>query len=250
MIPAIRKEDPMIHGTLAARVLRVGWLVAGLAALALTAVHLVNRAWLDTPNLNADVEGNVLTWLNAGAMAAVALVALAFALLVRQFRYRLIVLSAVLGMFTFDELIELHERASFKVTVVLGIDGDYLRVLWPVLYFPLLVFAFVTLWEVAQHSFPSADRAIRLGLLCLVASVGAEMLSATWHLTRGHHGDWPDTIEVAIEEALELGGWILIAFGLTAAAVIRVRPDRLKAGREAHVSSPVLNDRRTVGIDV
>ena len=198
---------------------RAGALVAGFAVLTQTAAHLANRAWLDTRELNADVDDSVLTWLAAGSSAAAALAAFTLAVLLRERRVQLVLLVAVLGLFALDDVIALHERASIKAAGVLRIDGDYARVLWPVLYFPLLVFALVVLWQLAGRAFHTAGLAIRLGLGFLAAAVGTEALWATWHVGGGEIGDWPDTVEVAIEEGLELAGWMLIASGLVAIAV-------------------------------
>src|SRR5687768_9775125 len=153
----------------------------------------------------------------AGALAAFTL-----AVFVRAHRNQLLLLAAILAVFAFDDVMVVHERVGGKTAVLLGIEADYMRAFWPVLYFPLLCFVFVALWQLAGPLLATATRAIRLGLGFLVAAVGAEALSLTWHVASGHIGDWPDTIEVAIEEGLELSGWILIASGLTAVALTRL----------------------------
>jgi hypothetical protein len=215
-------ENPARREAGAARVVRAGALLAGFAVLAQSAAHVGNRAWLENRHLNADVDGNLLTWLTAGATITGALAALTIGLVVRKHRIQLLLLSAILGLLALDDVIGLHERLGGKTTGLLGIEGDYGRALWPVLYFPLLCFVFVALWQLAGRTFATAGLAIRLGLGLLLAAVGAEVLWSAWHLGGGHVGDWPDTIQVAIEEGMEFAGWILIASGLTAVALTRV----------------------------
>jgi hypothetical protein len=218
----MQNDDARRAEARAARVVRAGALLAVFTVFAQSAAHVVNRAWLETRHLNADVEGNVLTWLSAGATVAGALAAFTLAVLVSEHRNRLLLLAAILTVFAFDDLMVVHERVGGKTAVLLAIDAEYMRAFWPVLYFPLLFFVFVALWQLAGPTFATATRAIRLGLVFLVAAVGAEALSLTWHVAGGQIGDWPDTLEVAIEEGLELAGWILIASGVTAVALSRV----------------------------
>jgi hypothetical protein len=98
-----------------------------------------------------------------------------------------------------------------------------------VLYLPMLVFILAALWQLGGRASEPAALGIRFGLVLLVAAVGVEVLWATWHLTVGKVGDWPDTIQVAIEEGLELGGWTLIASGLAALLVTRLLASRDEA---------------------
>jgi hypothetical protein len=231
-------DGAMSRDALAARLLKVGAQAAGCAVVAQTAAHLANRAWFGTSNLNADFDGSILTWLSVGAALGCAIFALALAALPRANRIQMALLSAVFGLFAFDDLLALHERAGLRATALLEVQGGFARVLWPALYLPLLVFVLVTLWQLSWRTSATARGSIRLGLLCLVAAVGAEMLWATWHLTRGQIGDWPDTVEVAIEEGLELGGLILIASALAGAAFERVDPSRIEAAARRFRARP------------
>jgi hypothetical protein len=222
----MQNDDARRAEARAARVVRAGALLAVFTVFAQSAAHVVNRAWLENRHLNADVDGNLLTWLTASATVAGALAALAIGVLFREHRLQLVLLSAILGLLALDDVIAVHERVSGKTTALLGIAGDYGRALWPALYFPLLLFVLLTLWRLAGRIVAPAAVAIRVGLALLVAAVGAEMLWSAWHLGGGQVGDWPDTIQVAIEEGMELAGWILIAAGLTAVALARVRCPR------------------------
>ena len=94
---------------------------------------------------------------------------------------------------------------------------DYLAVrLWLILYLPLLLLAGLVLWRVAQEAQPPADRAVLVGLGLLVASIPVELAGAVTRKLAEDSTEVPETFRVAIEEGLELGGWILIATGLTA----------------------------------
>jgi hypothetical protein len=226
LVLSMHNEDARRAEARAARAVRAGALLAMFAVFAQSAAHVVNRAWVENRHLNADVDGNLLTWFTAGATVAGALAALTIALFVREHRIQLVLLSAILGLLALDDVIAVHERVGGKTTGLLGIEGDYGRALWPVLYFPLLIFVLVALWQLAGRTFAPAALAIRLGLGLLVAAVAAEVLWSAWHLRGGHIGDWPDTIQVAIEEGMEFAGWILIASGLTAVVLARVRSVR------------------------
>jgi hypothetical protein len=211
------------------RVVLIGAAIAAVAVLGQTVVHLANRAWIGDANLDADVEGNFLTWVNGGAVLACVCLVLALAALVRKHRLEGLLLAAALGVLALDDLAELHERGSLKVAALLEIDADFIRVLWPVLYLPMLAFILAALWQLGGRASEPAALGIRFGLVLLVAAVAVEVLWATWHLTVGKVGDWPDTIQVAIEEGLELGGWTLIASGLAAFLVTRLLASRDEA---------------------
>jgi len=224
--PILRRDS--INDDLAASILRVGVAAALAGVSAQTALHLINRAWWRSEQLNADVDGNLLTLFASGALLVGAAAALLLAAVGGR-RFQFLLLAAVLALFAVDEVVALHERVSLRATAVLGVDNHFARALWPALYLPLLAFTFVTLWQVARAAtrvrFP-----ILVGLALLVAAVGVEMIWSSWHLSGGEIGDWPDTVEVALEEGLELGGWILIGFGLLAAALARHRFSRGAVG--------------------
>jgi hypothetical protein len=206
----------------ARRVVRVGAALAVIAVLGQTAVHLANRAWIGTSGLDADVDGNVLTWISAEVVFAAALALALMGILFREHRLQTLLLAGVLAVFVVDDLVALHERVSLKVVALLGVDGDLARLAWPFLYGPLLLFVLVALWQIGGRGSRSAAVSVRLGLVLLVAAVVIEALWTTWHLTVGRIGDWPDTLEVAVEEGIELGAWTLIASGLVAFLATRL----------------------------
>src|SRR5687767_14753698 len=104
LVLLMHNEDARRAQARAARVVRAGALLAVFAVFAQSAAHVVNRAWIDNRHLNADVEGNVLTWLSAGATIASALAAFTLAILVSEHRNRLFLLAAILTVFAFDDV--------------------------------------------------------------------------------------------------------------------------------------------------
>jgi hypothetical protein len=206
----------------ARRVVRAGAVIAGIAVLGQTVVHLANRAWIGTRSLNADVDGNVLTWISAEVVFTAALALALMGILFREHRLQTLFLAGVLAVLVVDDLVALHERVSLKFVAELGVNADLARLAWPVLYGPLLLFVLVALWQIGGRGSRSTVVSVRFGLALLVAAVVMEALWATWHVTAGRIGDWPDTIEVALEEGIELAAWTLIAAGLVAFLATRL----------------------------
>jgi hypothetical protein len=206
----------------ARRVVRVGVVLAVIAVLGQTAVHLANRAWIGTSSLDADVDGNVLTWISAEVVFTAALALALMGTLFREHRLQTLLLAGVLAVFVVDDLVALHERVSLKFVALLGVDADLARLAWPFLYGPMLLFVLVALWQIGGRGSRSTVFSVRVGLVLLVAAVVIEALWATWHVTAGRIGDWPDTVEVALEEGIELAAWALIASGLVAFMATRL----------------------------
>jgi uncharacterized protein YqgC (DUF456 family) len=206
----------------ARRVVRVGAVLAVIAVLGQTAVHLTNRAWISSSSLDADVDGNVLTWISAEVVFTAALALALMGTLFRGHRLQTLLLAGVLAVFVVDDLVALHERVSLKFVALLGVNADLARLAWPMLYGPLLLFVLVALWQIGGRGSRSTVFSVRLGLVLLVAAVVIEALWAAWHVTAGRIGDWPDTVEVALEEGIELAAWTLIASGLVAFLATRL----------------------------
>jgi hypothetical protein len=206
--------------SLAAFLVRFGIGLAVLAVLVQTMAHLVNEFLLDdqVQGLDADVEGTAFTWASSVATFTVALAAALHAAAFERGRRELAVLAAIAAWFSLDDVAIIHERAALELGEdVLGLP-DYAAVrLWLVLYLPLLLRAGWLLWRLAQESWPPADRALRLGLGLLVASIPVEMAGLGTRRLVEHGGtDVPEVLRVALEEGLELGGWIVLGAGLTA----------------------------------
>ena len=209
--------------SLAAFVVRVGIRIAILAVLVQTVAHLGNEFLLDdrVEGIDADIEGNSFTWASSVATFTVAWAAALHAAAFERQRREFSVLAALALWFSLDDVAIIHERVALELGEDLLGMPDYLAVrLWLILYLPLLLLAGVVLWRIAKEAQPPADRAVRLGLGLLVASIPVELAGAvTRKLAERGTTDVPETFRIVIEEGLELGGWILLASGLTAILV-------------------------------
>lgn len=209
------------------RVVAGGFAVAVAAVAFQTLGHLVNSFLLDyrVYNLDADVDGNMLAWASSSATFAAGLFAYLGAYVLEGRRRVLTGLAAALVLFSADDIVALHEHLGQAVVGVLNVDEDYGRLIWPPLYLPLMLFAVVVLARLALAGPSLGRRPLKIGLVMLLAAVPAEMLWALWHVAGGEVRTAPDALEVALEEGLELGGWILVATGLAAAALASVRSE-------------------------
>lgn len=198
---------------------RFGVRVALLAVVIQTTAHLVNEFLLDdrVQGLDADVEGTSFTWASSVATFAVAWAAALHAAAFERSRREFALLSAIALWFSLDDVAIIHERLALKLGEdILGLP-DYAAVrLWLVLYLPLLLLVGLVLWRLAQESPPPTGRAVRLGLGLLVASIPVEIAGLVTRRLAERGTDVPEDLRVALEEGLELGGWIVLAAALTA----------------------------------
>jgi hypothetical protein len=203
------------------RLIAAGFAIAAVAAGLQTLGHLTNSLVLDyrVYNLDADVDGNVLAWASSAATFAAGLFALLCAYVLEGRRRVLLALAAVLILFSADDIVALHEHLGQGVVRLLGVDVDYGRLIWPPFYLPLMLFALLVLGSLALHGPEAGRRPLKVGLVLLISAVPLEMLWAIWHVAGGNTRSWPDALEVALEEGLELSGWILVATGLAAFAL-------------------------------
>lgn len=213
------------------RLLRIGLWLAVAAVAFQTVAHLGNEFLLDDriQGLDADIEDNVFTWASSVATFAVAVAAFLHAVAFPASRREFGALAALCAWFSLDDAILLHERAALKLGEdVLGLP-DYIAVrLWLLLYLPLLLVAGALLWDIAKRIWEPAGRMVRLGLYLLVASVPVEIAGAGTRWLDEEGTSVPEDLRIAVEEGLELGGWLLAAVGLTTAVVVALmqyRPD-------------------------
>jgi hypothetical protein len=99
--------------------------------------------------------------------------------------------------------------------------------LWLVFYLPLLVLAGLLLWRISLEVWGPAGLVLRQGLALLVASIPVELAGVVTRELAEDGTDVPEDLRVAVEEGLELGGWILAAVALTTGLVValmRYRP--------------------------
>jgi hypothetical protein len=210
------------------RVLTVALAAAIVAVVLQTAVHLVNAAFFENPQLSVLGEGNATTWASSVATFAAGFAAGLHAAVLPEGRRIFVFLAAVFTFFSLDDMILLHERVSARFLDAVGLSPAWDSVLWPALYLPVAGLAFLLLVGVARTAPARARRFLLVGLALLATAVAAEALSAPWS-TPENADRWPHVVEGAFEEGAELAGWILIAGGLTAVALARARRFLLSA---------------------
>lgn len=201
------------------RILRIGVAVAVIAVAVQIASQLVNYFVFDGDiwNLNLDGEGNFFAWASSVTQFGAAFCCALLALEGWWSRRRLVALMLILAFFSLDDIVQLHERLTLSfLGDALGIERAYSRAAWPLLFFPLLGAAFVLLWRLAERAPWQPQRFVRIGLAMLVLAVAAEALSTLLHVGEDAYGTLQDTLQVAVEESLELGAWIVITAALAA----------------------------------
>ncbi|HET7856497.1 MAG TPA: hypothetical protein VFL41_08575 [Gaiellaceae bacterium] len=205
--------------SLPAFLVRFGIGLAVVAVAVQTAAHLGNEFLLDdrVQGLDADVEGNAFTWASSVATFTVGLMAALHAAAFETRRRELTVLAAIVVWFSLDDVAIIHERAALELGEdVLGLP-DYAAVrLWLLIYLPLLLVAGLLLLRISLEASAPADRALRIGFAVLVAAIPLEVVGLATRKLADDGTDAPEVLRIALEEGLELGGWIMLAAGLTA----------------------------------
>jgi hypothetical protein len=205
-----RTEGPW----LVERTVRLTALVAGFGAATLALTHLLDFGLFgfSIHALNADADSSLWGWAGVAAETAAGVGAVQLALLSKG-RWRSLAVLAVLVIFlSSDDFLLLHERAS-NLGELLPVPHAG-RFVWPVLFAPLLGTVAVLLWRLSGDAPGGGKGLLRVGLAGLVVALGLEMGSPVLFALGFEHHTWPYEIEVAIEEALEFGSWLLIAGGL------------------------------------
>ena len=224
-------DDLHVTDELVDRIMRVAVAIAVAGVVVQVVSQLVNYFVFDFEiwNLNVDADNNSFAWASSVAQFAVAF-SCALLLLVGWWSFRpLAALTLILAYFSLDDIARFHEEIAYAFREdVLGVQLAYGRIIWPIMFFPLLAAAFVLLWRFAERAPRRAGRAIRIGLVMLVLAVFAEAFSTVFHVGTDPEGTLQDILQVAVEESLELAAWVLIA-GATAATLCAT----LVAGRAA-----------------
>jgi len=183
----------------------IGVLLAGIGVAMQSALYLVDMYVLDRSVELFDLEeGAIVTWAASSAAFAVAVVAALLARLDERVKVGAAFLS-------FDDATYLHERIALGITAALDASDTYVQLVWPSLYFPLLAVVAVCLLRIATDT-ATAHRLVVAGLALLTSAVVLEV--AALALERAGVDSWPSTVEVVMEEGVELAGWVLIATGV------------------------------------
>ena len=216
--PTRRPADDAVQRVLAAGL----WLTLVLVALQ-SLTDLANEYVLPSPktDLNPGREGNVFTWLSVSASYAAGVAALLHAAVERRLRVAFALLGAILLYFSADDLVQIHERANN------ALRGDLPQAVenrLDVLLFAPLFAAFLVALFRSREIVPRAARMLLDGgAACLVLSVFFDEVVGEFTLRLYDRGvNWPGVLKGVFEEGLELAGVLLIATGLTAAAVAAI----------------------------
>lgn len=205
--PSPSSDDP------SERLLGVGLVLALVAVAAQTVIDLVNAFALGGRHdqLNADVEGNAFAWASAGATFAAAFVCLFHAVVLRERRQLFVALAAMFGFLSVDDIAQVHERIGWRLQQNLALPESIGARSFVFVYVPLVLAAAYLLWRILVGEPERTRRFVLAGLVLLGLAFALEPLGTAWEFE-----STPDRIESAVEEGLELGGWILIASGLAA----------------------------------
>jgi len=195
------------------RLITTGVVIAVVAVTVQSLLYLVNVYGFDRSIRTFDLEeGELVTWATSSAAFAVGLLALLLSFLDPAQRIRGVAIAAGAAFVSFDDVAALHEQFAFRITGAFDLADTYVQVVWPTLYFPLLVALAVLLLQMAQDT-PPAQRLVVAGLLALGVAVGLEVAGLALDRAGAGSESWPRTVEVTLEEGVELAGWILIATG-------------------------------------
>lgn len=205
------------------RLVRRGFVVAGVLATVQTAVHLVNYWTARNPLWDANAEKNPMALLSAVVIAAAAWGAFGQRREVRSRRPALL-LGAILAFLALDEVLRIHERVGWRAARLLGLSGDWDSVIWPVLYVPIMLTVVALLVLLARRSSRTVRNAVYTGLGLLATAVLIEVASAPFS-TESTASGAVHAIAGGVEEASELAGWLVVATALAVRARFGLRAD-------------------------
>jgi hypothetical protein len=188
-------------GTGSGRIARLGLLAAAAVVAAQVSAHLVDfwALHLRFVSLDSASEHSVFVRIGIFAILACAIATLALA------RRCSSPLAALLGVATawlfVDGLLGLHERIPH----------------WTLVYVPLLAAVLAGFWRLARPFAPAARRLVHSALLLLVLSAAIHRLGPHILAALGWGPSaWEYQVKIAVKEATEIGGWMLLATGLAA----------------------------------
>lgn len=191
--------------------------VAGVAIQ--TFIHVFNLFVLNDRYYHLDVsaEKTVFAWASSAATFAAACACLLIAAVPEtKGRLRMTVLGLLLAHLSLDDFVEIHERLGVEVDKALNLPEFIGPRVWVLVYLPLLAVAAALLVWAAFESPPRPGRYQLAGLGLLVLGVASEAFGVVTKLLEEHGIESPHRLRAGLEEGLELGGWILLAAGLTA----------------------------------
>jgi hypothetical protein len=199
--------------------------VAALVAVAVqSAAHFAYVYAFDAEvgQLNIDAEANTWAWISSSVVFAAAVLAVLLALADPGRAFVFLLLAAVLVLFSLDDAVSAHEELGEAITERVGLAEEWVHATWPLIFFPLIGFAFLILWKVSREAPRQVRALVRTGLALLVLAVAAEIVAAAWYVPGNDAETFVGALQITVEEGSELGGWILVATGLAALCVLRI----------------------------
>ena len=177
-----------------------GVAAATLAFAAQAAAQMVDL-WafhLRVAELNGNSNSSAFSWVAGAAILGTALAFAGIAVIERPYRARALALSALFAFLVVDNRLHIHGRLPHG----------------KLLFLPVLGAAFVLLWQLATDRPQRERRLIRGGLGFLVVSLGIHLIGPTVISWAGWSASgWQDQLKIALKEATEKAGWILVWFG-------------------------------------
>ncbi|MFM7616683.1 MAG: hypothetical protein ACKO72_04385 [Actinomycetes bacterium] len=208
--------------------LRVAVFLSLCAAVIQGCVHLADLVLLDRrwEYLDAGGDAGVFMWASAVATFAAAVGLAWCAVLVRRGRRPLLLMAAFVAFLSLDDTVQIHERAGDLVQR-LSTTTEIGRLAWPVIYLPLIAALALGLVALTRRAPGRIGRLVALALIAFGIAVLLELASFLILRLGFDYGGWVYETEVAIEEGLELAGWMVIAAALGACSLhLAARTDR------------------------
>jgi hypothetical protein len=206
-----RPAEPTDLDSTADQLLRISGALAIAGAGFLLVGGLVDYFLFDEriEDLNPKLEGNLLTWLSVVAVFGGAFAAALHALILPGRRGQFAALAAIFAFLSLDDMVQIHERVASKL------EPLFFEHIESVIFLPLFVAAFLIVWRLAREVPARAGQFLRVAMLLLVAAVVVDLFATVTMNLEEEGTPWPHAVRIAIEEALELSGWILVSGTLT-----------------------------------
>jgi hypothetical protein len=187
-------------------------------------LHLVDVGFdLQIDRLNADDDRSIWSWTGSAAELMAALGAGLMLVLPSVPRKPIIFLALVLAFFSIDDTVQVHEQLSHVLERFPRWTGLPPRMVWPILYSPVMLATCAMLWRISVAMVERCGRALRGGVVMLgfavllefgVGAVSLDLGSGRFDTAGATSMGY--ACEVVAEEGLELAGWLLIAASLIA----------------------------------
>ena len=176
-------------------------------------------------DLDVEGEGNIFAWASTVATFAAAYASALLALTLRARALRLTVLAISFAFLSLDDMAEVHERLGAKVfRDALGLQPRISEQLEVLLYAPVFAVALWIMWTLLGDAPRRTSLVLIVGVALLGLGVASEVGGVVTRALEEHGVPRVNGARLAVEEASELAGWILVATALGS----RVHPHRFR----------------------